>query len=275
MDDFETELKKECLEEIRNNISDMFNILNKLVIKDVEASSIHEIFRLVHTIKGNTSAIDLVKTASVTHQFEDLLIRLRNKKITYTQTIHDVCLNFCDQMDDAITHLKKDFNNEPDLTELENTIKIAINSQATGIKIPIKAPGPLRVLVAEDDKTIREIIEIALEELPITGIEVEFAANGLEAFKKLYNNSYDLLITDLNMPKMDGESLIEMWRLKVFPRRCPALLVITGDDQAINALSLNDDNLYTLIKPFTLERLNKSLKLILGTIRMQAYRKLD
>lgn len=133
----------------------------------------------------------------------------------------------------------------------------------------MQAQATFRVLMAEDEELIRDIIGHTLQEIDYLNIDIDFVENGLEAFKKLYSNSYDLFITDFGMPKIDGESLIEMWRLKVFPHHCPTLLAITGDIDTLNSLTLNDDSLYTLTKPFDVKHLEKKLKLILGTIKLQ------
>ena len=87
--------------------------------------------------------------------------------------------------------LKIDFNNETNLTELENIIKIALDSKSQDTIITAKNASTLRILVAEDDKMIREIIQIALDELTIYQLEIDYVENGLEAFKKLYSNYYD------------------------------------------------------------------------------------
>jgi chemotaxis protein histidine kinase CheA len=283
MDDFEKELIAESLEEIDNNLLKMSNILTVIEIENISERDIQEIFRIVHTIKGNTKAIDLNKIATTVHCFEDLLIHLRNKKIIYSLPIHDTCLEFCDRMNDAILLLKSDFSNESNLIDFENKVNIVMNEslnpkedmepkenrEVVAQKIRPKNVSKIKVLIAEDDELIRDIIAIAIEELPIEGIEVELVNNGLDAFKKLYKNKFDFFITDLNMPKMDGESLVELWRYKIYPKQCPNLLIITGDEHTINELSLNDEGLYTLIKPFSTDRLNKLLKLILGTIKLK------
>lgn len=268
MDDFVKQLKRECLEETQSNLLSISNRLSPMAAEDVNDLIIQEIFRLVHTIKGNFKAIDLHKLATITHHFEDLLIKLRNKKTPYSQKIHDACLEFCDRMDDAIEVIKSDFAKEIDFIEFENFIKRINGSNLVPSDHSSKNAKTIKILIAEDDDQIRDIIAISLGEIPFSGLEVEFVKNGLEAFKKLHSNSYDFLITDLNMPKMDGESLIELWKLKVFPNHCKSILIITGDEHSINSLSLNEDGLFTLIKPFSFEHLSKLLKLILGTIKL-------
>lgn len=64
----------------------------------------------------------------------------------------------------------------------------------------------MRILVTDDDRSIRRAIRDVLE---MEGHAVEEAEDGMEAYKKLHEVSYDLLLCDLKMPKMDGLALIE------------------------------------------------------------------
>jgi DNA-binding response OmpR family regulator len=122
-----------------------------------------------------------------------------------------------------------------------------------------------KILVAEDEEVIRDIISIALEELPFKNLEISYTKDGLEAFKELRSVHFDLFITDFNMPKMDGESLLELWRMKIFPTHCPKLLFITGDASSVNKVLSNDEGVFTLLKPFDITRLSKLLKLIISS----------
>lgn len=64
-----------------------------------------------------------------------------------------------------------------------------------------------KALVVEDFETMRKIIFKVLGSLIIDVIQ---AANGTEAFKVLYNESVDIVLTDLVMPEMDGFELVAL-----------------------------------------------------------------
>ncbi len=70
---------------------------------------------------------------------------------------------------------------------------------------------PLHILVVEDDENLRRLMELTMEgwEPPVT---FEMAGNGFEGLIKLGRRRPDLLITDLNMPGMDGFRLIRHLR---------------------------------------------------------------
>lgn len=73
----------------------------------------------------------------------------------------------------------------------------------------------IRVVIAEDDPTFRRVLEFMLRR---EGVTTATAKNGVEALHHLETEPCDLLITDAQMPKMDGIELIEQ------VRRCEALM---------------------------------------------------
>lgn len=71
-------------------------------------------------------------------------------------------------------------------------------------------PATKKALVVEDSPTMRHLIVYALRRL--SGLEVVEADDGLDALKKLAKDDFDLLITDINMPMMDGFKLVSTLR---------------------------------------------------------------
>jgi len=81
-----------------------------------------------------------------------------------------------------------------------------------------------RIIVVEDFNTSRQIIKKALE---LMGYLVDEAADGREALKYFDGSGIDLVITDYNMPKMDGGSLVEYIRSKETYKYIPILVLST------------------------------------------------
>lgn len=79
-----------------------------------------------------------------------------------------------------------------------------------------------RILVVEDDDALRMLLELSLE---IEGFGVITAANGEEA-KAVLDDQIDLIVTDLQMPVLDGLRLVEWVRAEIGPR--PTILVLTA-----------------------------------------------
>lgn len=104
-----------------------------------------------------------------------------------------------------------------------------------------------RALVVDDAGLVRMYYRGALER---AGFDVDEALNGIEALEALMRASYDLLVVDVNMPKMDGFSFLRALRRREPPLRAiPALMTSTeagaGDREAARAAGAN---LY-LVKP--------------------------
>ena len=82
-----------------------------------------------------------------------------------------------------------------------------------------------RILVAEDNKAVQDVVSRILD---FMGFEVALAANGVEALSLFFENSFDLVLTDLEMPIMDGWSLTHC--IKERSPNTP-VVVMTGADR--------------------------------------------
>jgi len=106
-----------------------------------------------------------------------------------------------------------------------------------------------RVLVVDDEQAVRDLVA---KTLTMADYDVETAPDGPSAIDRLRNADYDLLITDLKMPGMDGLSVIREARLK--SAELP-IIIITGystEASAIEAINLGVCGYLT--KPFRLPR---------------------
>lgn len=85
----------------------------------------------------------------------------------------------------------------------------------------------MKVLVVDDDNTTRRLLSIYLKG---SGFEVITAENGLDAIEKIGMNNVNLVITDLNMPYMDGIELVKSLRADPAWSHIPILMVTTEAD---------------------------------------------
>lgn len=116
----------------------------------------------------------------------------------------------------------------------------------------------LKILVVDDEDGIRDLISDALS---IGGFEVENSPDGLQALKTIRDHRFDLLILDVNMPKMDGFALLE--KLRTDGIDTPVIMLSArGQKVDINqGLRLGADDYMT--KPFGLEELSLRINAIL------------
>lgn len=109
-----------------------------------------------------------------------------------------------------------------------------------------------RVLVVEDEAAVRSLISTVLG---TSGYAVRAAESGAEAVCALEESTYDLIISDLRMPGLDGEGLFEQVRAR-WPQLERRLLFISGDIEADRfAARLREHDVRYLEKPFTAARL--------------------
>ena len=115
-----------------------------------------------------------------------------------------------------------------------------------------------KVLVIDDEPGVRELISEALSISEITAVQ---AADGLEALSFLRRERFDLLILDINMPKLDGLALLE--KLRTEGMSVPVLMLSARADKADINQGLRTGADDYLTKPFSIEELVLRVKAIM------------
>jgi two-component system OmpR family response regulator len=115
-----------------------------------------------------------------------------------------------------------------------------------------------KVLVIDDEPGVRELIGEALSISEITAVQ---AADGLEALSHLRRERFDLLILDINMPKLDGLALLE--KLRAEGMSVPVLRLSARADKADSNQGLRIGADDYLTKPFSIEELVLRVKAIM------------
>ena len=107
-------------------------------------------------------------------------------------------------------------------------------------------------LVVDDSATMREMVSYTLKQ---AGFEPLTGANGQEALDQLTGQAVDLIITDLNMPVMDGLSFIRAVRAKQEYEFVPILMLTTESQADMKAQGKAAGATGWLVKPFNPEML--------------------
>jgi two-component system, OmpR family, response regulator len=115
-----------------------------------------------------------------------------------------------------------------------------------------------KVLVIDDEPGVRELISEALSISEISAVQ---AADGLEALSFLRRERFDLLILDINMPKLDGLALLE--KLRTEGMSVPVLMLSARADKADINQGLRTGADDYLTKPFSIEELVLRVKAIM------------
>ncbi len=118
-----------------------------------------------------------------------------------------------------------------------------------------------RILLADDDASMRDLVKRALE---ADGHAVDVTQDGLEALERLTGagGNADVLVTDVNMPGLDGISLAQ--RAIIIKPALRILLMSGFTEELERAKSIKAVRLGVLPKPFTLEQIRGALKALIA-----------
>jgi two-component system chemotaxis response regulator CheY len=121
----------------------------------------------------------------------------------------------------------------------------------------------LNALVVDDSAAIRRQLAGALQRIP--GMGTEEAADGAEAWRRLSSGAaFDVLLTDINMPLVDGLKLVSLVRAAGPHRRVPIVVVTTegAEEDRRRAMGLGADAY--LVKPVRDEQVVEAVRALLG-----------
>jgi len=118
-----------------------------------------------------------------------------------------------------------------------------------------------RILTVDDSKTIRDMVAFTLRG---AGFDVLEAEDGKLAISVLKTSPADLIITDLNMPNMDGITLIRTLRADPAYRAVPILMLTTEGDVQKKTEGREAGATGWMVKPFSPEKLIELVKRVCG-----------
>jgi len=114
----------------------------------------------------------------------------------------------------------------------------------------------MRVLLVDDSGTMRTIQKRCLQKLNI--LDVVEAEDGRQALERFANGTYDLVMTDWNMPNMDGLQLVKEIRIR--DQSVPVIMITTEAERARVILAIQAGVNDYLMKPFTQDALKDKLE---------------
>jgi two-component system chemotaxis response regulator CheY len=119
-------------------------------------------------------------------------------------------------------------------------------------------PAPTRFLVVDDFTTMRRILRNLLAELGFR--QVDEASDGRVAFEMLKQNTYDFVISDINMPRVNGYELLRQIRADAKMKDVPVLLITSeaSKDEVLQAIRLGANG--TILKPLTKSSLEEKVR---------------
>ncbi len=127
----------------------------------------------------------------------------------------------------------------------------------------------IKLIVAEDDPKLNEIIVSTLKG---AGYSVEACLDGKSTLDKLENNKFDLVVSDIMMPGLDGFELAK--NIRMFDKNIPILFITARDDMAAKQKGYNIGIDDYLVKPFEVDELILRIGALLRRVNITSSKKL-
>lgn len=113
------------------------------------------------------------------------------------------------------------------------------------------------VLIVDDSSTMRKIISRSLRQAGLAVDEIFEAGDGIEGLNLLGNSQVNLVLSDINMPNMDGLEFIKQVRSR--GNKVPIVMITTEGGEDIIKEAINSGASDSIKKPFTPEQLKEKL----------------
>ena len=117
------------------------------------------------------------------------------------------------------------------------------------------------ILAVDDSASIRQMVAFTLKS---SGYEVVEAIDGMDGLEKAKSKTFNLILTDQNMPRMDGLNLIKNLRAMAQYKTTPILMLTTESSDAMKAQGKAAGATGWLVKPFDPQKLVDVVKKVIG-----------
>jgi two-component system, chemotaxis family, chemotaxis protein CheY len=121
------------------------------------------------------------------------------------------------------------------------------------------ATAPLDVLIVDDSAAIRKILQRVLRQTDLNLGEIREAGDGAEAVEILKDRTFGLILSDINMPRMDGLQLLARIKEMEHLKNVPVIMITTegGQGKVMEAVQLGAAGYVR--KPFTADQIKEKL----------------
>jgi two-component system, chemotaxis family, chemotaxis protein CheY len=124
-----------------------------------------------------------------------------------------------------------------------------------------------RILIVDDSSVMRKIVERSLRQAGLDLGEVVEAGNGIEALTAVREGVFDLILSDINMPAMDGLEFLRQLSTIEAAKGTPVVMVTTegSESRVVEALSIGAKGY--IRKPFTPDQIKERVSPLLEVMR--------
>ena len=118
-----------------------------------------------------------------------------------------------------------------------------------------------KILAVDDSTSMRQMVSFTLKS---AGFEVTEASDGVEALKEAQSNQFDVVISDVNMPNMDGLTLVAELRAIASYKFVPILMLTTESSSDKKQAGRQAGATGWIVKPFNPDQLLATVKKVIG-----------
>ncbi len=115
----------------------------------------------------------------------------------------------------------------------------------------------IRVLIVDDSSVMRKIVERALRQAGLDPLVVLEAGSGVEGLDALRNNAVQLILSDINMPSMDGLEFLRQLRAQKLADGVPVVMITTESSEEHVRQAIQSGAQGYIRKPFTAEQVKE------------------
>ncbi len=119
----------------------------------------------------------------------------------------------------------------------------------------------ISILAVDDSQTMRDMISLALKD---EDFDIHLAEDGQQGLEVLDGLSPDVILTDINMPRMDGFAFIDAIRVRADSRHTPILVLTTESSNDLKARARDAGATGWIVKPFAQDKLVRALRMVAG-----------
>jgi CheY-like chemotaxis protein len=207
------------VEEAREHVGKLNEGLLLLEKDPGDTETLKSVVRSAHTVKGSSRMLKLTAISKMAHRLEDVLEALRSGKLKHSKGAFDILFMAIDIISDMVERTaggEEVREAAPDI--YEKLEKAAGEEEKEAINI----------LVVDDSLNTREIEK---EILQAYGYNVTLAVDGVDGLEKAREFRYDVVILDIEMPRMDGFSLTEKLRAEEAYKDTPIIIVTSREKE--------------------------------------------
>jgi CheY-like chemotaxis protein len=214
------------LREMKSDLQDVENLILDLSLADGASERKQRLARQIHTIKGVAGSYGLDCLSAAAHRMEDLLAGENRPHLENNEFV-DSLLAYSDQLAAiAKAYLVGD---ERFLNDMRREYRVRKKAQAAEAKL---AKGFNRVMIVEPSRATLQLCIRVLKEFGATN--VASVEDGYEALGWLLKEEFDAVITSLQVPTIDGQSLFTVLRAIPGPNMAKPMILLTASSAALD-----------------------------------------